>query len=197
VKIALFGGSFDPPHLAHQLACLLLLEGEGFEQVWLLPTCRHAFGKPLSPFEHRAAMCALTARPFGGRVVVCEVERDLVGAVPNRTFDTLTRLEAQAPEAEFAIVVGSDLLPELPHWWRYDELRSRAVFLVLPRPGHPVGADAPRAAAFDLPDLSSTELRRRAVAGESLRGLVPGSVADYIAAHGLYAPGAMPAGEGG
>jgi len=187
VKIALFGGSFDPPHLAHQLACLLLLEGEDFERVWMLPTYWHAFGKQLSPFAARVEMCTLCARPFGGRVVVCEIERELFGDKPNRTFDTLEHLSVHAPEAEFTIVVGSDLLPELPQWWNFEALRARAPFLVLRRPGHPAADPAWRTSGLDLPDISSTEVRRRAAAGLPLTGLVPASVADYIRAQGLYA----------
>ncbi len=188
MKIALFGGSFDPPHLAHQLACLLLLEGEGFERVWMLPTYRHAFGKQLGPFEDRVEMCALAARPFGGRVVVCEVERALFAERPNRTFDTLEHLQAHAPDDAFTIVVGSDLLPELPQWWNFEALRARAPFLVLRRPGHPREAPGFRFAHLELPDLSSSAIRRRAAQGLPLEGLVASAVADHIRARGLYRP---------
>ena len=70
---AIYGGSFDPPHMGHQLACLYVLEALAAEAVWLMPCFVHPFGKALSSFEHRFAMCEKLARPLP-RVTVSAAE---------------------------------------------------------------------------------------------------------------------------
>ena len=71
---AILGGSFNPPHISHQMACLYLLEALAADGVLLVPACHHPFGKSLVSFEHREAMCEILARPFGGRVELSDVE---------------------------------------------------------------------------------------------------------------------------
>ena len=135
MKIALLGGSFDPPHNAHREACAYLLEQEDFDRVWLMPTYKHAFGKELASFEHRAAMCALLSTPFRGRVLVSEVERNLAGAGVNRTIDTVRYLKAHHPQEDFTFVIGSDNLEQLSEWKDIERLKQEIEFLVLRRPG--------------------------------------------------------------
>lgn len=185
MKIALLGGSFNPPHSAHQLACLLLLEAEGFDSVWLLPCFRHAFAKPLADFEHRLEMCRLLAEPFGGRVVVSDVERQILDAGFNRTLDTMDHLSREHPEHHFWLVVGSDLLAELPGWKGFSELRRRFPVFVLRRAGHPASDNFP-ASAIELPAVSSTQVREILGSGGRAAGLLPRLVSDYILRHGLY-----------
>ena len=74
---AILGGSFDPPHMGHQLAVCYLLGALGYDDVWLVPSFEHPFGKHMQSFEHRLAMCRLMAQPFGAAVRVLDVEQDL------------------------------------------------------------------------------------------------------------------------
>lgn len=186
MNIALFGGSFNPPHTGHQLACLYLLEAEGFERVWLVPTYRHPFGKPLAPFPHRAAMCALVARPFGGRVTVCEVEQNLDAGEGNRTIDTVRHLKAHHPEERFTLVVGSDILEEASSWKDFDDLTDEVALLVLRRTGFEPGSTRHRLSALAFPEVSSTAIRQRCARGQGIHGLVPAPVDTYLDEHGLY-----------
>jgi nicotinate-nucleotide adenylyltransferase len=91
----LFGGSFDPPHLGHQMACLYLLEGLGAADLWLLPAATHPFGKVLTAFAQRLLLCEALVAPFGGRATVQPIEAELGGA--GRTFDTVCALQARHP----------------------------------------------------------------------------------------------------
>jgi len=185
MKIAFLGGSFNPPHLAHQLACMVLLEAEGFEQVWLVPCYRHAFSKQLLDFQHRLRMCRLLARPFGGRVRVSEVERRALYRGLNRTRHTLEYLSRRHRQHQFWLVVGSDLLSELPSWQDFDLLREKFPLLVLRRSGYP--ATGPfRCTALELPAVSSTRVRQELAEKGDCPGLIPRSVAAYIQHHGLY-----------
>lgn len=187
MNVALLGGSFDPPHIAHQMAALYLLEGESFDEVWLLPCFRHAFGKTLAPFEDRLEMCRRLVRPFGARARVFEIERELPGGEGvNRTVDTVAALQARHPGLDFTFVVGSDIPEQAPAWKDFGRLRRMVEFLVLRRPGYAEELPGWRYAPVALPEVSSTQIRERLRRGESVRGLVPAAVAGYIQERELY-----------
>ncbi len=178
----IYGGSFNPPHLAHQMACLYFLEALGASEVWLLPAHMHPFGKELAPFEHRLHMCDLLAAPFAGRVVVSKAEQRPGGS--GRTYDTLQHLQQTFADRRFALGIGADILGEVSKWYRWADIDAMLPVVVVGRAGYPVTAQSP----LQLPAISSTELRARARAGQSLVGWVPLSVARYVEEHQLYRP---------
>jgi nicotinate-nucleotide adenylyltransferase len=185
VKIALLGGTFDPPHNAHLEACRYLLEQEDFDRVWLMPTYKHAFGKQTAAFHHRVAMCALLSQPFRGRVLVSEVERNLAGAGVNRTIDTVSYLKAHHPHEEFTFIIGSDNLDLLSEWKDIERLKKEIEFLVLRRPGF---EDQPgwTFSKITLSDISSTRIREAVSKGKPVTDLVPDPVREYIEENSLY-----------
>jgi nicotinate-nucleotide adenylyltransferase len=177
---ALFGGSFNPPHIGHQMVCLYALEVLGADEVWLLATPAHPFLKPLAPLAHRQAMCELLTTVFGGRVRVDDVES--TAGLSGKTFDTLQHLRAKYPARRFALLLGSDLLAETPKWYRWDEIAASVPIAIVGRQGH-----ADRGAyEVQIPDISSKEIRRRIQAGLNVEGLLPRAVVEYINKHGLY-----------
>jgi nicotinate-nucleotide adenylyltransferase len=178
VRIALYGGSFNPPHVAHQLAALYVLETAPIDAVWLVPTFRHPFDKALLEFDHRLRMCELLAAPLGARVAVSDIERTLGGE--SRTLRTLRRLEADHPDHRFRLVIGSDLVPELASWYGVEQIEQAAPFLVVGRAG------STGAGQVAMPAVSSTAIRAALAAGASVEGLLPRAVAGYIYEHGLY-----------
>jgi nicotinate-nucleotide adenylyltransferase len=177
MEIALFGGSFDPPHVGHQMACLYVLATEPVDEVWLVPVHEHAFGKPLSPFSRRVEMCRLALEPFGPRARVSEVEGEMGGV--SRTADTVRHLMRQRPGDRFALVIGADVLRERAAWYEVESLDRLVRYIVLGRAGYEGGL-------LDIPDVSSTEVRRRIAAGEPCDHLVARPVLDYIRERGLY-----------
>ena len=84
MRVAIFGGSFNPPHLAHQMAALYVLETAAVDELWLVPAFRHPFGKALAPFADRLEMCELAAAALGTRVKVSAIERE--SGVESRTL---------------------------------------------------------------------------------------------------------------
>ena len=178
-QTVVYGGSFNPPHMGHQMACLYLIEALGADAVWMLPAWVHPFGKALEAFEHRLQMCRLLAEPFGERVRISEVEREVDSG--GRTFDTLRHLIAGEPTRRFALAVGTDILEETHAWHRWDDIQKMVEIVVIGRQGFetPPGGLA-------LPEVSSSEIRALLARGEPIRGMVPASVADYVAAHQLY-----------
>src|SRR5688572_26936933 len=120
--IGVFGGSFNPPHVAHQMVCLFVLETEAVDALWMVPTYAHPFGKALVGYDDRVAMCALAAAPFGGRVVVSRLEEEVArrpGFVASRTYDTMLALRAAEPDAALRLVIGADILAERDKWYRW------------------------------------------------------------------------------
>src|SRR5262245_57757657 len=129
MRIALFGGSFDPPHIGHQMACLYVLETYEIDELWMVPCFVHPFDKRMLPFAHRAAMCRLLAEPLGPRVRVSHVEEELSG--PSFTLTTVQTLSARHPEHEFFLIISADLLREREHWHGTAKLLSLMHFIVL------------------------------------------------------------------
>jgi nicotinate-nucleotide adenylyltransferase len=182
MKVAVYGGSFDPPHVAHVLAAAYVLSMGDFARVIVVPVFRHAFEKDLTSFEHRVRMCELAFAALP--VEVSRIEQRL--GPPSYTLHTIERLLAYHPSYEPSLVVGSDVLYESSKWHRIERLIELAPLFVLGRAGqaHP---DAPAAV---LPEVCSTEirakLRRRPPLDPGARALVPRAVLEYILQHGLY-----------
>ncbi|MGE5184308.1 MAG: nicotinate-nicotinamide nucleotide adenylyltransferase [Acidobacteriota bacterium] len=177
--VALFGGSFNPVHVAHQLVALYVLETQPVDELWLVPTWAHPFGKPLAPFGDRVAMCALAAAALGPRVQVSRAEEELArkpGFVASRTLDLIEHLGG-----DLRLVIGSDILAETAKWYRWDEVCRRAPPIVVARPGFPGGGEVA------ITDVSATRVRELLAAGDPAAAqYVPAGVLRYIAEHGLY-----------
>ena len=190
-RVGVFGGSFNPPHICHLLASQYLLETTDLEEVWWVPVHHHAFDKDrhLASWHHRVAMCeAVVASRPGLRVDT--VEADL--GERSWTVDTVAALRERNPGVEFSWIIGSDLLPELPLWSRWQELREHVRFVVLGRGAPASLAELPAGGSFlvrdfHLPDISSSAVRKLLAAGEDARHLVPVAVSAYLkATPGLY-----------
>jgi len=188
--IALFGGSFNPVHVAHQMVALFVIETMPVDEVWFAPTWRHPFAKQLVDYEHRIAMCALAAGALGPRVKVSRIEEEVAlapGFVSSRTLHTLEALHAQRPGDAWRLVIGADILGETDKWHRWDDVVRLAPPIVVGRGDLPLPPGAEHA-GLAMPEVSSTEVRARLAKGESALPLVPRSVMGYIAEHTLYAP---------
>jgi len=178
--IAVLGGTFDPPHLAHLAMTRLVLEGTSCSVVLLVPCIRHPLGKRAAPFEHRLQMCRLLAGDAGDGVEASDIEGRL--GLSGRTIETLEALAAEHPGARLRLVIGSDILQERDGWHRFDDVVALAEPIHVAREGH-------EAAAGSLPapaPISSTRVRAMLAAGQRPVGLVPAAVLDYIEEHGLY-----------
>jgi nicotinate-nucleotide adenylyltransferase len=180
VEIALLGGSFNPPHVGHLMAAVWVHACERADQVWLMPAYRHPFGKELVDYEHRVRMCELVARESSGWLHVSQIEREVGGE--GRTVDTLEHLREKFKDDRFTLVIGSDILPDLPSWKDFDRIQAMARVLVLHRAGYP----APQAVGPPLAQVSSSEIRQLLERNDAPVGLVPRTVIEYARARGLY-----------
>ena len=180
--IAVFGGSFNPPHLAHVLAAAVVLATRDVDQLLVVPAFQHPFSKHLAPYNDRVRMCEL-AMGWLPKVRVSRVEEELGGE--SLTLRTLEHLARQHPDWELRLVLGADVLVDAPKWHRFDEVIKLAPPIVLGR----VGVHSPAAPPALLPDISSTDVRARIATGgwASLSDVVPKAVLTYIQTRGLYA----------
>ncbi|MEE2644979.1 MAG: DUF2520 domain-containing protein [Myxococcota bacterium] len=160
-QVAVYGGAFDPPHFGHQSAILWLLGR--FDEVWVLPTAEHAFGKNMVPFEERCRLLTLLLQPFEQsrlRISRVESERGL-----SKSFDTLSYLSGQHPSFDFHLVIGADNLSLAHRWHRFDELIARWPVVAFARAGHERALEEACEAGWcvaapPLGHISSTQLRR-------------------------------------
>ncbi|MCK5801110.1 MAG: nicotinate (nicotinamide) nucleotide adenylyltransferase [Deltaproteobacteria bacterium] len=179
-RVAIFGGSFNPPHVAHQMVCLWALSTGRADEVWMVPCFEHAFDKALVAYEHRREMCELAAASFPtGAVQVSAIEAELGGK--SRTFVTVSSLCERYPDRDFSLLIGADLVPEIASWHRADELRELVDLIVVGRSGY----EGPSGSA-ELAAISSTKVRGALRKGADVSGWLPSGVVDYISRHGLY-----------
>ncbi|MBA2320252.1 MAG: nicotinate-nicotinamide nucleotide adenylyltransferase [Deltaproteobacteria bacterium] len=180
MRIGVYGGSFNPPHAGHALVAAWLRWTDRVDEVWLMPAFGHPFDKVNAPFDVRLALCEAVASSVGAWVKVCSVERDL--PAPSYTIHTLDHLARAHPAHAFRLGVGADVLPETPKWRAWDRILADYDPIVVGRAGWPTPEGA-----VDFPGISSTEIRRRAAAGEPIDALVIAATRDRIQA--IYGSG--------
>ncbi|MEM7434153.1 MAG: nicotinate (nicotinamide) nucleotide adenylyltransferase [Myxococcota bacterium] len=179
-RAAIYGGSFDPPHMGHVLAVAWALGAGEVDHVWVIPTWKHPFDKEHgADFEARVEMCKLA---FAGlrNAEISTVERDLGGV--SRTLSTIEALGTAHPEASFRLLIGADILGETNRWHRWPDVAAAAPPLVVGRAGYPLPDGCPIA----IPDVNSTDIRQGLAQGSKMDGLVPHEVLAYVRAQGLY-----------
>lgn len=202
--MAIFGGTFDPPHRGHLAAAeatvrecnvdkvLFVVAGQPWQKLAAdaAPTVTAptpATATPITPAQDRLAMVK-AATQHNDKLEVCELEIERGGN--SYTADTLEELTRQYPEAELLLVIGGDLVSQLGTWKRPEVISRLADLVVVERPGHarqqlPDGWSG-RHISGDLVDVSSTQLKDWIASGCPSTDLVPAAVTDVIAERGLY-----------
>lgn len=196
-KMGLLGGSFDPIHQGHIDMALRMVEARDLDGVVLMPTFvpPHKIRESMAAAEHRLAMCRLAAEDHP-QLQVSDMELTREGA--SFTVDTLNALREEYPDTQWHLITGADMFVTLRSWHRFGDIAAGAVLCTFSREGtdaqhlqeYAAGLTADGIACYvdakPIMTVSSTEIRQRIAAGESLAGLVPASVERYIADHGLY-----------
>ena len=201
MTIAIYPGSFDPIHFGHLISAQSIAEQVNLSRVVLIlsPRPPHKTGRRLTDAEHRLAMARLAVES-DPLFEVSDIELHRAG--PSFTIDTVTAYRGLVGDAaELFWIIGADSLPELPTWRRIGDLVCAVQIVTAKRPGSRLPVPAALAAAVgdaqakalmdhcvDTPeiDISSTDIRRRVAARQSIRYMVPEAVASYITQKGLY-----------
>jgi nicotinate-nucleotide adenylyltransferase len=189
-RIGLFGGTFDPVHLAHVTLARVALDQLQLDEVRWVPAGRPwQKARSLTSATHRAAMVGL-AIADEPRFVLDRCEIDRSGA--SYTYDTVRELQAAQPGADWFLIIGQDQYAGLHTWLGWQKLLERVTLAVANRPGAPLQASpeveqvAHQAVALPMMDISSTHIRAQVAAGQRVDALVPAAVARYIDLHHLY-----------
>lgn len=202
MRVGLFGGSFNPPHLGHLAVARAVREALGLDEVVLIPAARppHKPDEPdmASPLDRLRMSEALAAADS----TLSASDLELSRSGPSYTIDTVRELKATRPDDSFFWVIGADTIGELPTWKDAGALLREVELVPVNRPGHDIEAGlqlVSQALGEDLATglrervvtmtpapISSTEIRRRVLAGEDWDELVPAAVATIIRACGLY-----------
>ena len=188
LRLAVYGGTFDPVHCGHLLLARDALEQLKLDAVLFVPARQSPFKsrRPGATDAQRVAMLGLALKGEGKFWLSrCELDRP----APSFAIDTATEIREAFPHAQLLWLIGADQLPDLHRWHRAKELAKLVTFALLPRAG-----DAPRkipAGVLSLPhprriDISATEIRHRVKSKLPIDLLVPAPVAAYIARHRLY-----------
>jgi len=180
MQIAVYGGSFNPPHVSHAMVASWLTWTGLVDQVWLVPVYRHAFeqthDKKLIDFDTRMEWCRLMGAELGEQVVVSDIESTL--PTPSYSIDTLKALQRKHPEHTFRLVVGADVVSQLPQWKQWSEIEKHFTPIIVGR----VGYEGHRAGMV-FPNVSSTDIRKRLRNGDLPKEWLLKSIADWFQQH--------------
>jgi nicotinate-nucleotide adenylyltransferase len=190
MRIGLFGGSFDPVHDAHVALARIALEQLRLDEVRWIPV-GHPWQKTrrLASAADREAMVrlAIAGEP---RFVLDRSELRRSGV--SYTLDTVRELVIASPDDNFVLILGQDQYASLHTWRDWRELLGLVTLAIANRPGAVLTVNpqiaqvAHQTVLLPMMEVSSTEVRRRVAAGESIAGLVPEPVARYIEQRRLY-----------
>ncbi len=178
-KWGIFGGSFDPPHVAHLMAAVYAIETIPLEKILIIPCSSHPFNKNISDFKHRLEMCKIAFNILSDYIEISDIENKIGGI--SYTIDTILILKKRYADVEFSLIIGSDILPETNKWKDFDRIKKETSLFILPRPGN-----SNSSASFILPDISSTQIRKLRNKNEKITGLVPYLIEQYIINNNLY-----------
>jgi nicotinate-nucleotide adenylyltransferase len=205
MRIGIFGGTFDPIHYGHLLLAESCREQCQLDEIWFVPaaTPPHKRTRELSPARERLAMLELAIAGHPSfRLSSLELDR---GGV-SYTVDTLEAIRAERPADELFLLMGADSLRDLPTWREPARLCEQATLVVVMRHGSPAPdlatlkslfpadqAAQVRSLQIDMPviELSSSDIRKRVAAGNSIRFRTTRAVEAFIDTHQLY-KGASP-----
>jgi nicotinate-nucleotide adenylyltransferase len=186
MKVAIFGGTFDPVHTAHLTVAREARDRLAYDEVLFVPAGNppHKAGTTTAGFDHRFRMVELACQDEA-RFSVSRIEE---GHDLSYTIHTIERLRAERPGDAFSFLIGADAFADIRSWHRWRDVAAAVSFLVVSRPGHVIAAPpetrVERLETVALP-VSSSEIRDE-LARHGSSALLPGAVMAYIAAHGLY-----------
>lgn len=186
----MLGGSFDPPHVGHLLIAVDAFEALALDRLFFIPTAVQPLkiGQAAASADDRLEM---VRRLVGGdpRFTVDPIEAERAGV--SFSVDTVAAYAERYPDAERFFLVGADVIESFGSWREPDRVARLAQIVVVRRGDENTdGGEAADARFRQLRtrriDVSSTEIRARVRAGQSIHGFVPPAVAEYIATTGLY-----------
>ena len=196
MKLGIFGGTFNPPHIGHMILAETAADALGLDRIFFVPAADppHKIGQPRASVEHRVEMVT-RATAGNPRFELSRVDIDRPG--PHYTVDMVAIFARENPGAEIFFLMGSDSLRDLLTWHRPAELVAACNIVVMSRPVTPPDMDTltaeipllkERLISIGSPEIeiSSTNIIARIQNGQSVRYRLQENIREYILEHGLY-----------
>lgn len=177
-KIALFGGSFNPPHIGHQMMVFYLSTCYNFDEIWILPVFEHYFAKNkyLIDYSVRKKMAEAAFLKISNKIFIKDIEEENKF---NKSYETLSYLTNKYKDYQFSLVLGEDNYNSRHKWYKFDEIEKMAEIIYLGRDGVISELKLP----FKFPQISSSNIR------ENIKEnflYLDKDVYDYITLNKLY-----------
>lgn len=188
MRLGIFGGTFDPPHVGHLIVADDAAAALRLDRVVFVPAGRHPLKGERVEAPESIRLQMIEAATAGNELFGVD-DRELRRQGPSFTVDTLAEIAAENPGAELFLLVGSDILAELGQWRRVDEINRLADVTIMSRAG--VDATAASSGEYRRVEvthvaISSSDVRDRIRTGRPYRHLVPGPVYKIIEENSLY-----------
>lgn len=198
MKIAILGGSFDPPHFGHILVAEQVKKFLNLDQIWLMPCYKHPFNKKLSSAKHRFLM---TKKLENTDIKISDFE--IKKKAISFTFDTLNLLTEKNPQDEFYWIIGSEQLENFHKWQNWQKIIENFNLIIFPREiaikklelevrkylklrNIPKNILILNSNKLKLSNISSTRIRNAVKKNQSIKNLIPKEIEKYIVKHKLY-----------
>lgn len=198
IKIAMFGGSFNPVHLGHTGLVERMIQRYDLDKVYIVPTFNTPLkdNTPMLSPEHRYNMCSLAFSHIENSVVTdIEIKRE----GKSYTVDTLKQLRNIHPDCELYLIIGADSFIQLPLWHDCDTIFSISTILTISRGEYDASVLNSKKAEYEslynaqisiveepIAQVSSTQIRNAISNGDDYKHLLCEKVSDYIKVNGLY-----------
>lgn len=188
-SVGILGGSFDPPHLCHQLLALSFLAKEAIDELWIIPCADHAFKRNLTTFHHRLAMCELAFKRIHA-IRVLDIENRL--PTPNYSIETINTIKRLRPDLRLMLCLGSDLITSFTTWHRAEEIIDNVTVAIFERQSYPLDDLPPMLArahvhrGYALPNTNSQSLRELLSHDDQCSDGIDRDVWNYVIENKLY-----------
>jgi len=190
-RVGIFGGTFNPPHLAHLVVAESVRDHLKLDKVLFVPAAipPHKAKEAIIPVEQRLQMVRLAIKD-NPMFELCDIELNRKG--PSYTIETILELKEKFPKDEFFFIMGVDLLIDFYTWKKPNRILEECTVAAMNRPGFDLAmVDKDlllRVQLVNVPsvDISSTSIRRRIGSGRSVKYLVPPAVEKYIYSNSIY-----------
>ena len=191
MKLGIFGGTFNPPHVGHLIVVESVCDTLHFDRIFFVPSSNppHKLDPSLAPPLARLQMTRLAIEE-NSRFQVSDIEIQRGGT--SYSVDTVNAFAALYPTANLSLIIGVDNMLEFNSWKDPTDILAKAGLVAMSRPGfsvHHASSELTRLATFaNVPQIgiSGTDIRRRLKLGRSIRYLVPKPVEEFILRNGLY-----------
>lgn len=184
MRVALVGGTFDPPHNSHLELARISLSTNEIDQVWFLPCWKHAFGKDPSSFEHRTNM--LNAMIEGSsieKVTVCVDEKEVQSTY---SIEIISYIVNKYNDIDFTLVLGTDNYWKLTDWKNFNEIRKLVGVMWIARSGEQDLPQSENVIGSITSEVSSTLVRKLFKENGDVTNFIQDGVIEYIKKNNIY-----------